>query len=428
MEDMSFDAVVVSVFGRGHWIASELAREKMKVLLIDLSSKMGPWPAEDGEGPFGVFRLERYSESFTERWINDDPVATVDNGWTLWLDRGPFEFKGPLTRHHFQTQGWPEKWSELFQKGESLGAEKVRAGETWDFSKRWLPALAAQAGATRSRLSAKALEGGRPLPIMANFSVRWSTRQGLRKNLDWLVSKGVRTTQQSEILDLAFRSRRELSGLELSGELSGLLRFQRLVWTLGADETAFLSRTLFEKLYPGGRAEADWCWLRFRLQMKESPELSVLPLHAVLIRDIDSPWTHQNLIVLQRTPAARQFDAWMKLPSGQRYHKSYLEEHGRRLLVELGRKLPGGEPEILDLPQEARYTSTDLAGPRFPVWGEGQDPVKGRARFVNVDFESAENRENHSLDCEFDHQKRLIEKLLLWRKNQLAQKKKEAEA
>lgn len=421
MESLSFDVAVVSAFGRGHWIASELARDKMKVLLVDVTPKMGPWAAEDGEGPFGVFRPDRFDGTFLERLINDDPIASVDNGWTLWLDRGPLEFKGPRTRHHFQVNGWPESWMELFQKGETLGSEKTKPGEVWSFQKRWLPALAAQVASTKSRRPARALEGGRPMPIMANFSVRWATRQGLRKNLDWLESKGVRTTQTSEILDVSMASRREISGMELKGELSGLCRFDRLVWTLTAGETRFLSKTLSEKLHPGGGPEAPWCWLRYRVQVKDVPELAVLPLHSTLVKDVESPWTHENLIILQRTPVATQFDAWMKLPSNQRFHKSYLTDHGARLTEELRRRLPTSEPEILSLPQEALYTSEQLAGPRLPVWDEGMDPAAGRAKFANLDFESPENRENHSLDCEFDSQRKLVDRILQWRKIRLAQ-------
>jgi hypothetical protein len=423
MEMKQHDVLVVSAFGRGHWLATELQKEHMNVLLLDLTSSLGPWPPEDGEGPFGIVRLERYSQSFLEHLAHGDPVETVDNGLCLWLPDGPLEFKGPLTRFHWEQRGLPVRWLEALSQGnksENLG--------TSEFTKIWPMALSHQISATRYLPSAAATEAGRPLPMAASFGLRFATRQGLLKNLDWVRGKGVTTSDKTQILDLSFQSRRELSGVELKGEISGLKKFDQVVWTLTGGETRFLSTRLQEDLYPGGVVEASWCWVRYRLTVQMCPEVDRLPLHLVVLEDVESPWTHSNLLILQKTPSERSLDAWIRIPANQRFNRDYLTEHGRRIAETIRRRMPLSQPEIQSLPQEASYTSQELGEPRAPIWDWARSPASGRLSASNLHFESPENRENHSLDAEFDHQKMLVDRLShWWRQKQLKLQKQNKE-
>ncbi|MEN0057436.1 MAG: hypothetical protein AAGB31_01270, partial [Bdellovibrio sp.] len=97
--ELGSPVILISAFGRGHWLAAALAQEGIKTTLVDVSSKLGVWPAEDIEGPFGFFRNERISESQLERLYADDPYDEVPNGFSLWLKKGPLEMKGPLTKY-----------------------------------------------------------------------------------------------------------------------------------------------------------------------------------------------------------------------------------------------------------------------------------------------------------------------------------------
>lgn len=421
MDVNQFNAVVVSAFGRGHWLAAEFQRQKMNVLLVDVTARMGPWPVEDGEGPFGAVRMERFEQSFSERLNNDDPVETVENGWTLWLADGPIEFKGPLTRFHAERNGWPAGWLESLARGEKI----KDVNPQWPFSRTWPLAFAHQLAATRYRPAVKALEGGRPAPLTANFGLRFATRQGLGRSLDWLRSRGVTVTDKSEVLDLSMRGRGEISGLELKGEIAGLARGDYFVWTLTGGETRFLGAKLGEKLYPGGIVEPEWCWIRYRLSVDAQPEIGRLPLHMLVVGDIECPWTHDNLIALLKTPSPDRMDAWIRIPAGHRFHRAYLQEHGDRVLAALSKRLPSCRFEIQSLPQEASYTSQDLGEPRLPVWADDAKPWAGRRKLPNLAFESPENRENHTLDCEFDHQKILRDQVVRWWEQKLLKAAKE---
>lgn len=422
MEMNQFDVVVVSAFGRGHWLASEFAREKMKVLLVDVTSRLGQWPVEDGEGPFGLTRVDRFEQSFLERLNNDDPIENCENGWTLWLKQGPFEFKGPLTRFQAEKMKWPASWLENMAKGESIPAMPGRA-----FLDVWPVALAHQLAATHYRPAVQALDGGKALPFAASFGVRQASRQGLARNLEWLREKGVTVTDKTEILDVSMKSRREISGLELKGDLSGVVRAEFFAWTLTGGETKFLSPKLAEVIYPGGTAAPSWCWVRYRLSVKNEPEVQRLPLHTVVIGDLEYPWTHSNVIIVVKTLSEGRLDAWIRIPAAQRFNKDYLDEHGRRIVKALSERVPTAAPEVQSLPQEASYTAQDLGEPRVPLWDASIAPWKGRASMANLFFESPENRENHTLDSEFDHQRNLRDLAMKWwQQRQLKQQKERA--
>ncbi len=398
MEMNQFDALIVSVYGRGHWLAAELVRKNLKVLLVDVTAKSGVWPVEDIEGPFGVFRLDRFEDSFLEKEAQGDPWEIQDNGFTVWTKTGPLEFKGPMTKFHFQKRNFDESWLDLLTKGG--GTAQLAKQCRQDFRYDWPLYMSAQLASTRHRRLSQVLQYGRLLPLAATFGVRFTTRQGLTQSLEWLRREGVVVTEQSEILDLAWKSRQEVAGLELKGEISGVVKTQQLIWTLSGEETHFLREKLASTLYPGGFVSPDWCWLRYRLKMEPLPETERLPLQTVYVEDLDSPWTHENLVILHKTPVKRNIDAWLKLPADQRFNVDYLREHGSRLQNLFLRLFPLSQVEIQDLPQEASYTTLELGPPRVPVWPEDKDPSQGRKQALNLHFESAENRGNHSIDSE----------------------------
>ena len=87
------DVLLVSAFGRGHWLAARLAYEGFKVKLLDLSSFLGPWISEDREGPYGFFRDESLTELQTLRIEEEGYQDLVKPGFTLWLKRGPISFQ-----------------------------------------------------------------------------------------------------------------------------------------------------------------------------------------------------------------------------------------------------------------------------------------------------------------------------------------------
>ena len=108
MENVA-DVVIVSIYGRGNWLASELAGRGWKVSLVDVSEKMGEWEPEDCETPFGMFETSDLIPSQSTRLSDEGESVVLPNGMTILLPDGPIEFKGELTSHQLERREWSTK-------------------------------------------------------------------------------------------------------------------------------------------------------------------------------------------------------------------------------------------------------------------------------------------------------------------------------
>lgn len=420
---MSSPVVLVSAFGRGHWLAAALMKEGIKTTLIDVTNKLGVWPSEDIEGPFGFFRTEKISESQMERINADDHFTEAMNGFTIWLKEGPLEFKGPLTRYKLETSGLsPMALAAVLDGSVSKTAKDL---ESLSFEEKWLVDLAHQFSSTTYVPSARGSREGKMLPLGASFLARGATRIGLEKSLQWLESQGVEVIRPQEVFDISFGPGKSIEGIEIVGERQGLLHTEQMVWMLSSEETYFLSEKVGKYFYPEGALESEWAWVRYRVGLKECFERNSLPLHTLIIEDLNSPWTHENFMVLQRTVVAEQFDVWMRLPTVQRFNKEYLTTRGEQMLKYLKTRLPLAEPQVWSFPQEYYYTYAQLGAPRFVVFNQNQTARQNRPRFKNLFIDGPEIWPQYSWEAYFDSHQVIRGKIQNWWKEKLLKEQKE---
>jgi hypothetical protein len=420
--------ILVSAFGRDHWLAAALAQEGIKTTLIDVSPQLGVWPVEDIEGPFGFYRNEKISESQLESLYSANPFEEVPNGFTLWLPEGPIEFKGPLTKFKIEKMSLIQSVKDVFFSSFQDKSLKLLYKNISEFSfkKTWLLHFAHQFAGTTYVPSVRAAEVGQSLPLLSPFLVRRaSSRAGLERSLEWLRSKGVDVIQPQQLMDVSFGNSRTVSGFEISGVKQGLFRLEQLVWALTSEETYFLSERLGKYFFPEGALESEWCWIRFRVGLSECFERESLPLHSVILGEIDSPWTHENLIVMQRTSLQNQFDMWMRIPTVQRFNKEYLTHRGERMQRHIKSKMPLSDPQILMFPQEYYYTYAQLGAPRFPVYSEKDQARRGKNHFKNVRLNSPEDWPLYSWNAIFERSEDIKSQLMKWWQEKLLKEQKE---
>ena len=143
-----YDVAIVSIFGRGNWLADQLVKAKKKVILIDLSDEVGRLAPEDCEGPFGFFHSDQIQSSQIERLNEEVYHDPVENGYTLWLKSGPIELKNNLTSYWLKHLNVSEETQEYvlnfnqYEPSECL--EKRRELEDQPFEETWLAHLAHQ--------------------------------------------------------------------------------------------------------------------------------------------------------------------------------------------------------------------------------------------------------------------------------------------
>ncbi|MGE3759356.1 MAG: hypothetical protein AB7H97_16455, partial [Pseudobdellovibrionaceae bacterium] len=328
MESKNADAIVVSAYGRGHALAADLALQGMAITLLDVSHRLGRWSSDDWEGPFGYFRSEKFSGLQIERLIEEDMPLEVPQGFTVWLKSGPLDLKSSLTQHRLKSLGVEKENLAYMSEHDSQQGQKKESLRTLlenqKFASNWISRLAHFYSSTRMSNHASSLYVGDPVNLTSPFYIRYGTRPGFEKSLNWVSLKGVKVIPKADIVDVAFKDMRVVEGLEIRSEHAGLLRADQVVWCLSSEETKFVSDRLQKTLFPHGHIEADWSWVRYRLRFSALPERDILPPHFVLIEDLESPWTHENFSIVRRTTLADCFDIWMCVPSLHRFQKQYL--------------------------------------------------------------------------------------------------------
>lgn len=425
--ELGSPVILISAFGRGHWLAAALAKEGIKTTLIDVTSKLGMWPAEDVEGPFGFFRTERISEMQMERLSFDDPFDEVPNGFTLWLKQGPWEFKGPVSKFKFeQSTLAPVVKDFLFGgAGEKSAKALYKNLDSLSFDQSWILHLAHQFAGTVYSPNSKGASVGDALPLTSSFLIRQATRNGLEKSLEWLATKGVEVIRPQQIMDVSFGGGRSITGLELSGENQGLFRLEQIVWMLSSEETYFLNERLGKYFFPEGALEPEWCWVRYRVGLQACFERDRLPLHTLVVDDVDSPWTHENFMVLQRTRLPDQFDVWMRIPTVQRFNKDYLTVRSLRMKNHLLMRMSLADPQILSFPQEYYYTYAQLGASRFPTYSVKHKTRKAKSGYGNLHLDGPELWAHYNWSSVFESQEIIKQKILTWWKEKLLKEQKE---
>lgn len=410
MELGNTDLIIFSIRGRGHGLAADLKRRGLNVGLVDLTSMMGVWPAEDQEGPFGFFKTDRFSGNFLERMQEDDHHQPVKNGFTFWLKDGPLEMRGPVTSYRLKQLNLNDNEMNI------LGLEEITNHEidlSQGLKNKWPVVFSHVFTKTFDLKAMEAQEAESHIPLLADFYIRRATRQGLERSLQWLTSLGVTVTTKTQALDLA-QSSKHLEGFEFQGEWAGFQKSDFFVWCLSSEETHFLSAVLHKKIFGQTQPlEALWSWIRFRGKLRVTPQVEQWPDHFVLIEDLESPWTHENLIVVQRTGVADQFDFWIRIPNLQRFNKEYLNERWAHISAQLQNRLPEILPQIASYPQEYYYTYQELGPSPFSVFEKSQwQKFRHLKTADNLWFYSPQRWESFDWNHLFNQQTHLAE--LLW--------------
>jgi hypothetical protein len=414
--------ILVSAFGRGHWLAAALAQEGIKTTLIDVSHKLGVWPIEDVEGPFGFFRTDRISESQMERLNSDDHFYEVANGFSLWLKDGPWEFKGPMTKFEIDHSSLNASVKDLLLSS----GKSSKSFETLPFDQSWILHLAHQWSSTTYRPNARSYDSLHETSLTSSYFVRWATRSGLDKSLQWLESKGVEVVKPQDVVDLSFGPGKKITGIELLADKQGLYKCEQVGWFLSSEESYFLNNKVAKYLFPEKALESEWCWVRYRISLQDCFERNSLPSHCLLIEDLYSPWTHENMLVLQRTPLADQFDAWMRIPTVQRFNKEYLTMRSFSMKKQLSERMSLSDPNVLNFPQEYYYTYAQLGAPRFPVFATSQESVRGRESYSNIHLDGPEIWSQYLWENYFENHELLRSRISAWWKEKLLREQKAA--
>lgn len=400
----TYDVILVSSFGQLDPLSTEFSRLGLKTLHLDVTEKLGSWPLEDREGPFGTFRIEKPLNSWGEILNHGDLEIDCEDGLVIWTDMGPVSLRGPLSPHQLNVRGWIKENQKDIQNNSNL-----------EFEQLVLPWMARSLQNTRFQMWSPQNLNGTKVPISSPMSVRYPSRTGLEKRRDWIKAQGVTYWNDADILDAIRFGLESVSGLEVKGPVNGVVKAHSMVWGLTSLETDHMSFRVREKIFGSDVRRPIWAWVRFRFQITPNQDTQKWPQAMVIMQSTGVPWTHAELMFVHRTVLEDQFDVWVRIPDSKRFHQNYIRSIQDEIVAALKNKLSTLQIQLVHEPQEASYTSKEL-GPR--PFSQYADDVKHRQfHSRNLYFDSPEVWEHFSYEDQSQNQKKIFDHIMVeWRK------------
>jgi len=414
--------LVVSSFGRGQWLASEIAGlEGVDVTLVDASETLGRWTPEDWEGPFGFFQPEGITQTQNGRLSSEDYHDPNPQGFSVWLEDGPLDFKGPLTQFWLDQEGPLTHLKDYVDKvwDKQKPKKSVQAYvQGLSFEKSWLIHLAHQLASPEFSENALSAYLGDPLPLFSTWSTRRVSRKGYQRLGEWCESKGVRYAPKATIKDVDVQKNKMVSVEVDSPSYRGVFSADYVVWCLTQGEVRRMGASLYPKVYAGPVIEPQWSWVRYRMQLDLDLYETTFPGHFLMIEDKNVPWTHENLLVAQKVVTGTGFDVWMRIPHHQRFQRRSLEEYADRIERIFENRIPGSSPGVLEMPQEFHYEFEELGSSLFPVYEKGLRKTIKRLAFRNVVYSSPETWGRLDWTGRFHYENSIIREIADWKQAQ----------
>ena len=373
------DLVIVSAYGRGNWLATELAGRGWKVSLADVTENLaddefGGEP-EDAEGPFGLFDSADLLPSQRNFFQDTQPIRS---GFTVWLPEGPIECRSELTEFQLKQKGLAPLLESYLRRPLTAQSEAQRergALRKQNYKSVWLAHLAHQLTSPVMAENQDALDQAAPAPLFSSFSIRSVEKTGWKNGLRECQGKGVKVYAPAGLKSVRMHGR-GIDAIEISDAVtdSCTIGGRTFVWMLSSAETEKLSPGVSRHLFPQGSISEDWFWARYQVELGGKFFDEQIPAHLVLISDLFLPWTHANLLILRKrgalagsagSPSSSKkpaMDVWLRLPKFARNDDGYFANIKAEIERALIAKIPFAEPRVVKLPHQ-------VTGPvRFPIF------------------------------------------------------------
>lgn len=351
-----YDCTLISIYGRLNALAAKLKNHGLNVCFIDLTDKMGPWLPEDKEGPFGIYQTENTLEYY--RISNNGNMRPVERGFSLWLDDGPCELKGPLFEkyvHKFQLSEPVLKFLKDALSFEALEVHKLGSMKNSPYEKVWLAHLATNIASNVYYDFPESLMKGCPLPLQAPLFLR-------QRRTDFSM-----VDLKTFSLPMTIEQNSTDSYLIKADET---LETQNIVWGLSSQETSYYSKDMLSYLFSNCSTESEWSWVRYRFAFHTNHITSVWPDYFVLLRDIYLPFTHSQFAIVQKTDRKNTFDIWVRISEHKRFDEEYLKRMCDNLKNELLRRIENIPISHIDLPLEGKFSYEELGPAPFSCYSK----------------------------------------------------------
>ena len=137
--------------------------------------------------------------------------------------------------------------------------------------------------------------------------------------------------------------------------------------------------------------------------------VSIVPNYFAIIEDERLALTHENLLLVKKTPVEGIADVWLLLPNDHRFNKEYLKEYGQKISQKLKEKFKGLSFDILEMPQEFSHSYDKIGPSRYGVYEN--TPIASNTKCKNVFYSSPDYWKTYDPNIFLKHQKQILKKI-----------------
>lgn len=374
---MNLSVAIVSIDLRSAWLAIELKKQGFEVSFFDLSGTI-PRPAfEDVEGPFGHFLFDAWDSSFSDLLQFEEPFAAQPQGFTVWTEQGPIEYKSAL---------YESKKGKINPLLHRL---------SYEFN--------------RTRFNLEIRPRKEDLALQNRFTFRHYSRDSMARLRERL-KESVHFYDQIRLIDISFEGRGKVTGLEFDGEIKGHRSFDFVVWSLTSEEMQVLPGKLplyFPPVVPEAKA---YVWVGMDFKFDDVPEYQALPEHFFFIQDENLAFNQDNLFVFKKSLAHQQYQVWSLVSSSQQLNETYLSMRAQKIEESLARRCPRLKARLHALPMDLSKSPESRVPSSYVIWKENFPYPK--SKFSNLFMNGPDTWTEYSWFENWKNQKNIFQQIM----------------
>lgn len=309
----SSDVLVVSLAGKGHYIASLLSQKGHSVTLLNLS--INNLNLEDLIGPFDFFEnlTDPLQEAFLNSFIH---FQKAPSGFTLWTTSGPIDFQSFIKNYSLEQEGLDADNIEYLSNVNLLSSEE-RKTLRFNLSKlphseNWLSKLAHQLPSSRFQLKSYNLETTetKALPFFNKKKIAHPAHNSLDNSLHWCKKNKVTVINIDNILSINSNS---ITYINSETKQTDKLAAKKFIWTLNSQETQHFFPKIFSKLYKKLLIPL-WKWTKISLQLSENNIPNFNNHSFIMLNKPELNFGGDNLGIIKKTNLPNVWNLWLSVP------------------------------------------------------------------------------------------------------------------
>ena len=401
--DKSLDVVVLSAFGRGHWLASELQSRGFRTKLIDFSMA---FTLEEclWDGPSVFFEDTDGLSTMLSNYFEFEKAEKL-TGLSVRTDRGIFESKGAMGAFLAKKLGVE---AEVFDYLSPKSSVSVRKLLDLSFLQTWPARLSHFLYSRIECLPIHSLQANSKISIGRNLWVRSWEKSDWEAQLNSLQKNGIEILRVNQIQDFRLFGK-SIEFLEVGRGRGEAVLGRTWVNLLSGAELTKVNPKLSEVLQMHFQ-NPEKIWVAADVSLEGDLAIKSLPTYFVDIHRLAEPWSHSNLAVCKAKNKTGVMQVWLRIPfvksDDETYVRSQFEKYAQSLVQ--SSELKGAKVEKI-------YFSAKDEAPAFPIYSEDFAGKNRQCSFKNW-FNMGPDAEMHlDWSYRFNFQYQAVQRLEKWR-------------